>query len=226
MKDYFHRHLQLWGQETQDLLRTKSVMIVGCGGLGNTIGLALGSAGLGRLYLVDYDTVSTDNIHRQIAFCVGDEGKNKADVLKELVEKRESGVEVHTVLDSIANVKDLKVDLIIDGSDNFEARMGIDAYAKSLNIPWIYGSVEEFHAQIAFFDKSKFDVFFTKAHSPKGITAPMVMQVGAFEANLALRYLAGLEVKKDLLYYMFFNNGEMFVSKFALPTGDDDVPNR
>ena len=57
--------------------------------------------------------------------------------------------------------------------------------------------------------------------TPAGITAPIVMHIASLQANLALRYLAGLSVKKDTLYYLFFNEeGELVTQKFGLPKAD------
>ena len=55
-------------------------------------------------------------------------------------------------------------------------------------------------------------------HIPKGITAPIVMHIASLQANLALRYLAGLKITKDKLYYIYFNdNGELITQKFGMP---------
>ena len=65
--------------------------------------------------------------------------------------------------------------MIIDATDNLETRSMIDRYAKEKNIPWIYGSVEAFHGQVAFFEQSSFnDAFKINSHTPQGIAAPMV----------------------------------------------------
>ena len=109
-------------------------------------------------------------------------------------------------------------DLIIDATDNLEVRKEIDIYAKILQTPWIYGSVEEFNGQVCLFDKSAFNVFAISDHKPKGITAPIVMHIASLQANLALRYLAGLKVAKDKLYYIYFDdNGELITQKFGMP---------
>lgn len=78
----------------------------------------------------------------------------------------------------------------------------IDAYAKEQKIPWIYGSVEAFNGQVCFFEKSSFGAFKISDKKPAGIAAPIVMHIASLQANLALRYLAGLSVKKDFLYYL------------------------
>ncbi|MCK4442443.1 MAG: thiamine biosynthesis protein ThiF, partial [Sulfurovaceae bacterium] len=95
----------------------------------------------------------------------------------------------------------------------------IDKYAKEVNTPWIYASVEAFNGQVCFFDKSSFGVFNISDHKPAGITAPIVMHIASLQANLALRYLAGLSVVKDKLYYLYFNsNGELITQKFNMPS--------
>jgi molybdopterin/thiamine biosynthesis adenylyltransferase len=223
MEKYFNRQIKLWGLETQQSLQAKHIVIVGCGGLGCSLGIALGSSGIGKITLIDFDEVGVHNIHRQIGFRVGDEGQKKCEVLKNLIMSRCQFVEVESIDgsfdDFVSLNKSLKVDLILDATDNLPTRAKIDNYAKSKNIPWIYGSVEEFHGQVCFFDKASFEsVFNVKERIPNGIACPIVMQIGSFQANLALKYLAGFAIKKDFLYYVFFNNdGEFTLQKFNLP---------
>ncbi len=222
MMHYFHRQVQLWGEATQEMLQHKSIAIVGCGGLGSSLSYALGASGIGEIHLIDFDEVSTHNIHRQIAFSLGDEGKNKARVNAEKITARCEYVKtvVHECnFDAFAQ-KGIRVDLIIDGTDNLPSRGKINEYAISMNTPWIYGSVEAFNGQVCFFDTASFsDVFKITQKTPAGIAAPIVMHIASLQANLALRYLAGLAVKKDYLYYLFFNDeGELITQKFGLPT--------
>ncbi len=78
--------------------------------------------------------------------------------------------------------------------------------------------MEEFNGQVCFFDQANFQVFNISDHKPGGITAPIVMHIGSLQANLALRYLAGLSVTKDKLYYLYFNDeGELMTQKFGMP---------
>lgn len=220
MMDYFHRQVQLWGEETQLSLQSKKLAIVGAGGLGSSLSYALGASGIGEIHLIDFDEVSTHNIHRQIAFKIGDEGKNKAKINAQIIEERCPYVKAiaHDYTFKEWCEKNIAVDLIIDATDNLPTRAEIDDCAKRRGTPWIYGSVEAFHGQVCFFEKSSFrDAFKISSKTPEGITAPIVMHVASLEANLALRYLAGLSVKKDQLYYLFFNNdGELVTQKFSL----------
>ena len=221
MKNYFYRQIELWGEDTQKLLQTKKIVIIGSGGLGSSLAFALGSSGIGEVHMVDFDEVSIHNIHRQIAFKLGDEDKNKALLNAQLIEQRSPFVKAiaHQCDFNEWTKKEIRVDLIIDATDNLPTRSEINSYAKKNNIPWVYGSVEAFHGQVAFIDKSSFtDAFKIIEKTPEGIATPMVMHIASHQANLALRFLAGLSVKKDTLYYIFFNEeGELITQKFGLP---------
>jgi len=221
MMKYFHRQVQLWGEDTQNLLQTKKIAVIGSGGLGSSLAFALGASGIGEIHMVDFDEVSLHNIHRQIAFKVGDEGKNKAVINAQLIEDRCPYVKAiaHECNFEEFSKKNIDVDLIIDATDNLPSRAEINAYAKNKNMPWLYGSVEAFHGQVCFIEESSFtDAFKIIQKTPAGIAAPIVMHIASLQANLALRYLAGLSVKKDTLYYLFFNEeGELITQKFGLP---------
>lgn len=220
MIEYFHRQIELWGEITQVLLASKKIVIIGCGGLGSSLAYALGSSGIGEIHLVDFDEVNIHNIHRQIAFKLTDVGKYKAEVVKQSIEERCPYVKVYAHVERLEafTCTGIDVDLIIDATDNLPTRALIDAYAKSIHTPWVYGSVEAFNGQVCFFEKSGFDAFKINDKKPLGITAPIVMQVASLQANLALRFLAGLSVKKDLLYYIYFDEeGDLITQKLAMP---------
>jgi len=218
--DYFKRQIELWGADTQESLRSKRVAIVGSGGLGSTLAMALGTSGIGEIDMVDFDRVSIHNIHRQIAFKLNDEGKSKSKVVADLITAKSPFVKARAFdMDFDTFVKEQNsYDLILDATDNLPVREQIDIYAKSTNTPWIYGSVEEFNGQVCFFKEAGFQVFNISDHKPGGITAPIVMHIGSLQATMALRYLAGLPVDKDRLYYLYFNdNGELITQKFGMP---------
>ena len=219
-EDYFNRQIQLWGEATQASLENKKIAIIGSGGLGSSLALALGSSGIGQIDMVDFDTVSLHNIHRQIAFTLNDEEKLKAQVVVDLIKSKNPFVNATAYGISFEAFRELgkSYDLILDATDNLETREAIDAYAKSINTPWIYASVEAFNGQVCFFEEASFQVFNTSDHTPGGITAPIVMHIASLQANLALRFLAGLTVVKDKLYYLYFNDeGELITQKFGMP---------
>jgi len=224
MMHYFHRQVQLWGEETQTALQSKRIAIIGSGGLGSSLAFALGASGIGEIHMVDFDTVSLHNIHRQIVFKTGDVGKYKAQMCAELIEERCPYVKAVAHVCNFEEFahKNIDVDLLIDATDNLPARGAINTYAKSKKMPWVYGSVEAFNGQVCFFEEASFnELFKITAKTPAGIAAPIVMHIASLQANLALRYLAGLSVKKDTLYYLFFNDeGELITQKFTLPASN------
>jgi len=219
-EEYFNRQIQLWGSSVQQSLENKKIAIIGSGGLGSTLAQALGTSGIGEIHMVDFDTVSNHNIHRQIAFTLEDEGKNKAEAVCKLIESKNPFVKAVAFDMDFEAFKGMgnTYDLILDATDNLPVRGEIDRYAKETKTPWIYASVEEFNGQVCFFDEANFQVFNISNHKPGGITAPIVMHIGSLQANLALRYLAGLTVLKDKLYYLYFNDeGELITQKFGMP---------
>ncbi|NPA65454.1 MAG: ThiF family adenylyltransferase [Epsilonproteobacteria bacterium] len=222
MQEYFKRQIQLWGEEKQSTLQKKKIAIIGAGGLGSSLCFALGASGIGEIHIIDFDEVSLHNIHRQIAFTLEDEGKNKAQVNAQIIRKRSQYTQAFFYECDFEqwSLKDIDVDLIIDATDNLPTRAQIDQYAKKKNIPWIYGSVEAFNGQVCFFNTAKFEDFFKVVKRiPAGIAAPIVMHIASLQANLAIRYLTGLNVKKDFVYYIYFNDeGEFISQKFSIKT--------
>jgi len=218
---YFKRQIELWGVERQRSLLEKRVLIVGAGGLGSSIGFGIGASGVGKIDIIDFDRVSLHNIHRQIAFELEDEGKSKAFVLAKKIEAKNPFVKVKAFdmsFEEFGENNHKKYNLIIDATDNLQTRALIDRWAKEQETPWIYGAVEEFNGQVCFFEEADFDTFAEKEHQPKGITAPMVMQIASFQANLALRYLVNLPIKKDSLFFIYYNNdGEFITQEFKMP---------
>ena len=219
-EDYFNRQIMLWGEKTQKSLQEKKIAIVGAGGLGGSLLMALGASGIGSIDLVDFDTVACHNIHRQIAFGMEDEGRYKAEAAAESTARRSPFVKVtpHTVRFEEFAKESRSYDLILDATDNLPSRAQIDAYAKRIGCPWVYGSVEAFNGQVCLIEKSSFEAFRIMDRTPAGIAAPIVMHIASLQANLALRYLAGLPVKSDLLYYLYFDDeGDLITQKFKMP---------
>ncbi len=219
-EEYFKRQIQLWGETTQKSLEKKKIAIIGAGGLGSTLAMALGTSGIGEIHLVDFDTVSSHNIHRQIAFMLEDEGQSKAKTIVKMLIQKNPFVKVVAFDMPFKDFKEMdnRYDLILDATDNLPVRSEIDKYAKTTGTPWIYASVEEFIGQVCFFDEAGFQVFSISDHKPGGIAAPIVMHIGSLQANLALRFLAGLPVTKDKLYYLYFSEeGELITQKFDMP---------
>jgi adenylyltransferase/sulfurtransferase len=223
-EEYFSRQIRLWGEETQRALQQKRIAIIGCGGLGSSLALALGGSGIGEIDLVDFDTVSLHNIHRQIALTLADEGRPKAEVVAKAVRARNPFVQVEPRVSDFETFaqQDRRYDLILDATDNAPVRRQIDVWAKEQGIPWLYGSVEAFNGQVCLFEKAAWSPMAPSDHTPAGVAAPMVMHVASLQANLALRYLAGLPVQKETLSYLYVDDaGVLRTQTFAMPVAKE-----
>ncbi len=207
----FRRQIQLIGKENQDILSKKSVLIVGCGGLGNSLGMILSCIGLKRIVLIDFDEIEIHNLHRQLAFNKEDIGKSKAEVLAEKIKRCDTKIEF--INKKFDENLEIEVDLVFDASDNFKTRQKIDKFAKKKKIPWIYTSVDEFVGQVGVFEKSSFDMFAIKEQETKGQIPSMVSLIASIEAMLGIKKLIGKQ--EEILYFVDFSK-ELEIKKFKL----------
>ena len=143
------------GIEGQEKLKNASVLIVGLGGLGSPLAMYLAASGVGKLGLVDYDTVDVSNLQRQIIHGTRDIGRLKNDSatekLKEInpeivVIQHNEALTSQNALDIIGNY-----DIVADGSDNFQTRYLVNDACVLLGKPNVYGSVYRFEGQVSVF---------------------------------------------------------------------------
>ena len=131
----------------QGRLLASSVAVVGCGALGTVIASTLVRAGVGRVRIVDRDYIEMNNLQRQILFDEEDiaMGLPKAVAAAEKLRKVNSQVEVEPVVADVNpdNVERLieDVDLVLDGTDNFEVRFLLNDACVKHNLPWVYTGV-------------------------------------------------------------------------------------
>jgi adenylyltransferase/sulfurtransferase len=153
--DRYARHLVLRqvGGPGQAKIRSARVLIVGAGGLGNPAALYLAAAGIGKLGLVDDDTVNLSNLQRQILFRTADIGRAKVQVGAEALKALNPGVQIesHNLRVTAANVMDLIAgyDIVADGSDNFATRFLLNDACFFARKVLVSAAVTEFEGQLA-----------------------------------------------------------------------------
>lgn len=204
----FERQVSLIGKNQQNL-KDKSVLIVGSGGLGNSVATNLGCIGLKGLYLIDHDTIENHNIPRQFHFTTENVGEKKAEVLAKKVLRCDTKIEGFSEKFSQFVKRGEQFDLIIDCTDNFEVRLEIDRYAKEIDVPWLYGSVEGWLGQYCLFNEASFSAFNTGHHSIKGVFPATVNALGSLQSITATRFLSGLEVETDTLFFVDFEKNSI-----------------
>ena len=144
------------GEVGQQKLQNASVLVVGCGGLGSPIAVYLASSGVGKIHLVDFDTVDVTNLHRQVFYALEDVGKPKAAVLSEFIKKRAPFTEVSFTNKPITkeNVFELieNVDIVVDGTDSLPTKYLLNDACVIKNKPLVYGSLYKFDGYVATFN--------------------------------------------------------------------------
>jgi len=153
----YSRHLILpeVGMAGQKKLRSTSVLCIGAGGLGSPIAMYIAAAGIGKIGIVDFDTVDYSNLQRQILHTDADVGRPKAESAKETINALNPHVEVvlHNTRLSSANALDIirPYDIVVDGTDNFPTRYLTNDACVLLKKPNVYGSIFRFEGQASVF---------------------------------------------------------------------------
>jgi len=153
----YSRHLILpeVGLAGQRKIRNTSVLCIGAGGLGSPIAMYLAAAGIGRLGIVDFDTVDYSNLQRQILHSDADVGTSKADSAKVAIQALNPNVQVdlHKTRITADNAFDLirPYDIVVDGTDNFPTRYLTNDACVLLKKPNVYGSIFRFEGHASVF---------------------------------------------------------------------------
>ena len=141
------------GMDGQKKLLNATVAIVGMGGLGCPAAQSLITAGVGKLILIDGDIVELSNLHRQPLYGVDDLNRLKVEVAKERLEQLNNKA-VIIPIDKYFNEKNgmsfiQDANVIIDATDNIQARQLIDRFSKEANVPMVYGGLFRYEGQVA-----------------------------------------------------------------------------
>ncbi|MEW6159055.1 MAG: molybdopterin-synthase adenylyltransferase MoeB [Verrucomicrobiota bacterium] len=153
----YSRHLILpeVGLGGQKKIRGASVLCIGAGGLGSPIAMYLAAAGVGRLGLLDFDSVDFSNLQRQIIHGTEDVGRPKTMSAQETIRSINPNVEtvLHNTRISSENALEIisRYDVVVDGTDNFPTRYLTNDACVLLKKPNIYGSIFRFEGQASVF---------------------------------------------------------------------------
>lgn len=143
------------GDEGQARLLGARVLIVGAGGLGSPAALYLAAAGVGRIGIVDHDTVELSNLQRQVLHTSDRVGSLKTQSARQTLRALNPSVQVDTydVSLNVSNAEEIVdgYDLVIDGTDNFQARYLLNDVCVKLHRPYVYASIFRFEGQLSVF---------------------------------------------------------------------------
>lgn len=144
------------GAHGQQRLNESKVLVVGAGGLGCPVLLYLAGAGVGTIGIVDNDTVNVSNLHRQILYRMPDVGNLKVLAAKRRINQLNPDIVINTIATTLnsGNVLSLlsQYDIIVDATDNFEAKYLISDACVECEKPMVYASVSQFEGQVSVFN--------------------------------------------------------------------------
>ncbi|MST94333.1 MAG: molybdopterin-synthase adenylyltransferase MoeB [Pedosphaera sp.] len=153
----YSRHLILpeVGLAGQKKICSTSVLCIGAGGLGSPIAMYLAAAGVGKIGVLDFDTVDFSNLQRQIIHGTENVGQSKAESAKVTINRINPGVEVvlHNTRITSENALEIiaQYDIVVDGTDNFPTRYLTNDACVLLKKPNVYGSIFRFEGQASVF---------------------------------------------------------------------------
>jgi molybdopterin/thiamine biosynthesis adenylyltransferase/rhodanese-related sulfurtransferase len=153
----YSRHLILpeVGLAGQKKICSTSVVCIGAGGLGSPIAMYLAAAGIGKIGIVDFDTVDFSNLQRQIIHGTADVGRSKAESARDTIKRINPNVEVVLHNTRITSENALEIlapyDIVVDGTDNFPTRYLTNDACVLLKKPNVYGSIFRFEGQASVF---------------------------------------------------------------------------
>jgi len=215
----YARHLTLReiGGPGQNALLAANVAIIGAGGLGGPAGLYLAAAGVGRVTVIDDDKVEASNLQRQVQFTHADVGMGKAQILGDTLEDLNPDCAAARINARLTrdNAEELLSghDVILDGTDNFDARFAINAASQALGIPLVSGALGRFDLQLGVFNISEaspcYRCFVHEAPdiqqdcATHGVLGAMAGMGGSMMAMEAIKQITGAGKMLDGRLYVF-----------------------
>ena len=216
----YQRHFALpnVGIDGQKKLKSASVLCVGAGGIGSPVALYLAAAGVGKIGIIDHDTVELSNLQRQILFQTSDIGKSKADCAQEQLQSLNPEIEITTYSEKliIKNAHSLLQNycLIIDGSDNFTTRYLINDACVEARKPFISASIFQSEGSLGLFnydDQGCYRCLFpdepplsvVPTCSEAGVLGATVGIIGSMAANLVLNFITKTGLESVSLFHTF-----------------------
>ncbi|MDQ3143582.1 MAG: HesA/MoeB/ThiF family protein [Pseudomonadota bacterium] len=206
--DRYARHIVLpqVGGAGQVRLKQARIVVVGAGGIGAAAIPALAGAGVGRLTIIDGDTVDMSNLQRQPLYRTSDIGHSKAALAAAFVSERNPHVLVRAITERVeaTNAERLLAghDLILDGTDNFATRLLVSDTAVALGIPSLSAAGQQFQGQVALlrgkpcyrcFVGDAFDADDCDNCAELGVLGALTGTVGSFAALMAIRTIVVIE---------------------------------
>ncbi len=205
----YSRHLLIpeVGLDGQRKLKSASILVIGTGGLGSPVALYLAAAGIGRIGLVDFDTVDSSNLQRQVIHGTAALGTLKVESARRRMLDLNPTIQVDVYNEPFTSANARQIaepyDLIIDGTDNFPTRYLSNDLCVLTGKPNVYGSIFRFDGQVSVFDAKRgpcYRCLFPEPPPPGlvpscaegGVLGVLPGTIGTLQATEAIKLILGI----------------------------------
>ena len=196
------------GETGQEKICSSRALICGCGALGSVLANTLARAGVGHLRIVDRDFLELNNLQRQVLYDEDDvaSGLPKSIAAANRLARINSEITIEPIVADVdhSNIADLVagMDILLDGTDNFETRYLLNDAALKFNIPWVFGGCIGAEGQTMTVIPGKTPCFRCLMPEPPppgstptcdsaGILSPIINIIASLQANEAIKILSG-----------------------------------
>lgn len=205
----YDRHLKLegFGPAKQALLHNAAVLVIGAGGLGVPVLQYLTAMGVGKIGIVEHDTISITNLQRQVLYHTAEQGQSKLFTAIKRLQQLNPEVEFIPHDTWLAPDNALSIfasyDVIIDCSDNFGTRYLVNDACVLLNKPFVYGAIHKYEGQVSVFnykESATYRCLFPEPPAPGtmqncsdiGVLGVLPGIIGTYQANEAVKIICGI----------------------------------
>lgn len=214
-REIYQRQIMLpeMGEAGQEKLLSSAVLLVGAGGLGSPAALYLTAMGIGRIGVIDGDTVSPSNLNRQILYTTRDIGRSKAEAAGERIKllNPDLNLDIYTQFLTADNAPEIlaRYDIMVDCLDNFASRFILNDACVVLGKPFVHAGVHHLSGQsmtvlpgLSPCLRCLFPEGIADGNDPalKGILGATAGVLGAMQAMEVYKYLLGLPVNDQGLF--------------------------
>lgn len=205
----YDRHLKLegFGPAKQELLRNAAILVIGAGGLGVPVLQYLTAMGIGKIGIVEHDTISITNLQRQVLYHTAEQGQSKLFTAIKRLQQLNPEVQFipHDTWLSPQHALDIfkAYDVIVDCSDNFGTRYLVNDACVLLNKPFVYGAIHKYEGQVSVFnykESATYRCLFPEPPAPGtmqncsdiGVLGVLPGIIGTYQANEVVKIICGI----------------------------------
>lgn len=203
--------------EGQNRIKNAKIICIGAGGLNSSALIYLAACGVGEIGIIDNDTVELSNLQRQILYKHNDIDKEKVKVARKSLKSLNPLIKIKNYSEKLTqkNVERIlsEYNLVIDGTDNFQARYLISQFCHKLHKVHIYGAIEKFTGQVSVFNYQNSIHYYNlhshmsysglKTCSENGIINTLAGIIGLLQATEAIKITTGIGKVSDNLLTVF-----------------------